>query len=223
MLDVQVVVLAKQPVAGRSKTRLCPPLTLDEAAQVARAALLDTLDVVLAAGAERPVVVLEGDREGLVPPAFRVLPQVTGGLDARLAAAFTAVQSARSAPILLIGMDTPQVTAALLDQACAALRDADSVLGLAEDGGWWACGLRTADPEVFLGVPMSTDHTGREQLARLEQRGRTPTMLPVLRDIDDVADLAAVAALMPPGSRLPDLAAHLLAGAARPTGGQRDE
>ncbi len=221
MLDVQVVVLAKQPVAGRSKTRLSPPLTPDEAAQVARAALLDTLDVVRACQADRPVVVLDGDPRGLVPEGFAVLPQVEGSLDVRLAAAFAAVQGARSAPILLIGMDTPQVTPTLLDQACTTLLAGDSVLGLAEDGGWWACGLRTADAEVFVGVPMSSDRTGVDQLARMRHRGLAPTLLPVLRDIDEAADLAAVASLMPSGTRLPELAGRLLSGAGRPTEGQR--
>ncbi|MEO6205271.1 MAG: DUF2064 domain-containing protein, partial [Mycobacteriales bacterium] len=178
---------------------------------------------VLASGADRPVVVLDGDPLELVPAAFAVLPQVEGGLDVRLAAAFDAVQSARSAPILLIGMDTPQVTPALLDQACAALLDADSVLGMAEDGGWWACGLQSADPEVFVGVPMSADHTGRDQLVRMRQRGLSPRLLPTLRDIDDVADLAAVAALMPRGSRLPGLASSLLAGASGSLEGLRNE
>jgi len=217
VLDVQIVVLAKQPVAGRSKTRLCPPLSPEQAAQVARAALLDTLDVVLASGADRPVVVLDGDPNGLVPAGFAVLPQVDGTLDVRLAGAFDAVQSLRPIPVLLVGMDTPQVTTDLLGQACAALMEGDSVLGLAEDGGWWACGLRTADAEVFVGVPMSTDHTGADQLARMRRRGLAPTMLPVLRDIDDAADLVAVAAQMPSSTRLPALAASLLASAGRRT------
>ncbi len=210
MLDIQVVVLAKAPVPGRSKTRLCPPLTPEQAAQVAGAALLDTLDVVSALDVRRRVVVLDGDPAGLVPPGFDVLPQVEGGLDVRLAGAFEAVLSARELPALLIGMDTPQVTLALLVASAEALLEHDAVLGHAEDGGWWALGLHRSDPQVFLGVPMSADDTGAHQEQRLVERGLAPHLLPSLRDIDHIADLTAVAALMPAGTRLPALAERLL-------------
>ena len=210
MLEVQIVVLAKAPVAGRSKTRLCPPLTLDDAARVARASLLDTLDAVAAADVRHRVVVLDGDAAGLVPDDFAVHPQSLGGLDARLAAALDLVVAARPLPVLLIGMDTPQVSPELLDDAAQALLDHDSVLGPALDGGWWAIGLHRSDPEVFLGVPMSADDTGQHQEQRMRQRGLSPLRLPVLRDIDHAADLAAVAAQMPHGSRVAALASSLL-------------
>lgn len=210
MLDVQLVVLAKAPVAGRSKTRLTPPLSPQEAAEVARAALLDTLDAVAAVDVRRRVLVLDGDAADLVPPGFTVVPQVGGGLDARLAGAFAAIDPARSGPALLIGMDTPQVTPALLVASAEALLEHDAVLGHAQDGGWWAVGLHRSDPQLFLGVPMSADDTGAHQEQRLRDRGLSPYLLPTLRDIDHAADLEAVAALMPAGTRLPALAERLL-------------
>ena len=202
MLDVQIVVLAKQPLAGRTKTRLCPPLTLQQAAEVARASLLDTLDVVLQTPVRRRLVVLDGIAEGLIPAGFDVLPQRGNGLDERLAAAMADAFADCSLPLLLVGMDTPQVSPSLLTSCLRALSGAPSVLGLAEDGGWWVIGLHAPDEQVFLGVPMSSDRTGDAQQQRLVRRGVPPVLLPTLRDIDTVDDLVAVAALVAPYSRL---------------------
>ena len=96
-------------------------------------------------------------------------------------------------------MDTPQVTPALLDLAGAALDepDTDAVLGPAEDGGWWAIGLRRADPEVFRGVLMSQPDTGARQMARLRELGLRTATLPRLRDVDTIADAHEVADLAP--------------------------
>ena len=96
-------------------------------------------------------------------------------------------------------MDTPQVTSALLDLACTMLEQpgTDAVLGPAEDGGWWAIGLRRADPAVFRGVPMSQPDTGTQQLARLRALGLRTATLPALRDVDTILDALAVAALAP--------------------------
>ena len=210
MLDVHVLVLAKAPVPGRSKTRLCPPLTLDQAAEVARAALLDTLDTVQRAPVRERTVVLDGSPVGLVPAGFGVLPQRGDGLDERLAAAFEDAFADRSLPVLLIGMDTPHMTPAQLEQAAAALLRNDSVLGLATDGGWWVAGLHASDRDAFVGVPMSSPDTGAAQLARLRARGLDPELLPVLRDIDEVDDLYAAAASMAPSSRTARLAGELL-------------
>ena len=153
-----LLVIAKAPVPGHSKTRLCPPCTPEQAAELAEAALADTLDAVARTPCERRILVLEGSSRGLRPDGFEVVPQCAGGLGERLAAAF----AHSDGPALLIGMDTPQVRPALLGDALAQLArpDADAVLGLAEDGGYWAIGLRKPAPEAFAGVPMSSSRTG---------------------------------------------------------------
>jgi glycosyltransferase A (GT-A) superfamily protein (DUF2064 family) len=185
---MNLLVMAKAPVAGRVKTRLCPPCTPTEAAAIAEAALADTLDAVAACSAGRRIVALDGAPGPWLPAGFEVIPQVDGGFDRRLAAAWTTAGGAG----VQIGMDTPQVTAGLLDAALEALDATDAALGLAVDGGWWAIGLRRPDPGVILGVPMSTDGTGAAQRARLDELGLSVTGLPVLVDLDTAADLAAV-------------------------------
>jgi glycosyltransferase A (GT-A) superfamily protein (DUF2064 family) len=184
------IVLAKAPVAGRVKTRLCPPCTPEEAAALAEAALADTLDAVAACGARRRIVALDGAPGPWLPPGFEVIPQVDGPFDRRLAAAWALAAGAG----VQIGMDTPQVTPTLLDDALAALDATSAALGLAADGGWWAIGLRRPDRRVFAGVPMSTGSTGAAQHARLHQLGHTVTALPTLVDMDTAADLPAVTA-----------------------------
>ena len=205
MLDAQLVVLAKRPQPGRTKTRLCPPLTLEQAAWVAEAALLDTLDVVLRTPVRRRLVVLDGAPEGLIPPNMSVRAQRGNGLAERLAAAVDDAFADCPLPLLLIGMDTPQVTPALLTDCVRLLRNSPSVLGHAQDGGWWAIGLHAADPRVFHDVPMSTTRTGAVQQERLVERGLAPKLLPPLRDIDTAEDLYAVTAQLAPGSRLAGL------------------
>jgi glycosyltransferase A (GT-A) superfamily protein (DUF2064 family) len=183
-----VLVMAKSPLPGRVKTRLCPPCTPQEAADLAEAALADTLDAVAACGAHRRIVALDGAPGPWLPAGFEVIPQVAGRFDRRLAAAWATA----GGPGVQIGMDTPQVTAALLDHALAALDGTAAALGLAVDGGWWAIGLRRPDERVFLDVPMSTSGTGAAQLARLRRLGLDATRLPTLVDLDTMADLPAV-------------------------------
>lgn len=185
-----VLVMAKAPVAGRVKTRLCPPCTPAQAAEIAEAALADTLEAVAACGAGRRIVALGGAAGPWLPPGFEVIPQVDGAFDLRLAAAWAAAGGAG----VQIGMDTPQVTPALLDGALEALDRTDAALGLAADGGWWAIGLRRPDARVFAGIPMSTAQTGARQRARLRLLGLSVSDLPALVDLDTAADLPAVTA-----------------------------
>ncbi len=187
------LVVAKAPVPGEVKTRLCPPLSPVEAAAVAEAALVDTLEAVSRCGAGRLVLALDGAPGPWLPPRFEVVPQRGGGLDERLAAAW---QDA-GGPGVQVGMDTPQLRAEDLDLALALLDDHDAALGPAEDGGWWAVALRRPDPAAFLGVPMSTAHTGDAQHARLSELGLRVAALPMMRDIDDIDDLYAIAAAHP--------------------------
>ncbi len=188
--------MAKAPVAGRVKTRLCPPLTPEEAADVARAALADTLEAAGACGADERVLALDGDPGDWLPAGWRVVPQRGDSFADRLAAAWQDC----GGPAVQIGMDTPQVTASLLDDALAHLDHNDSALGLAPDGGWWALALQRPAVGVFDGVPMSTEATSWHQLRRLRECGLTPTLLPELVDVDTWAEAVAVSAVAPHGS-----------------------
>jgi uncharacterized protein len=190
---VSLLVIAKEPRPGRSKTRLCPPCSPAEAAWLAEAALADTLAAVANTAAARRVLVLDGRPGTWLPPGIEVVAQGQGGLDARLAAAFACT----AGPALLIGMDTPQVDTHVLTKAMAALDGVDAVLGPAVDGGWWALGLSDPHSADILGVPMSTAHTGAAQLGRLLARGRRVHQLPCLRDVDLIDDARAVAAAAP--------------------------
>jgi rSAM/selenodomain-associated transferase 1 len=188
-----LAVIAKAPVAGRSKTRLTPPCTPEQAAALAAAALADTLSALLATPADRYVVVLEGTGGPWIDPRFDVIAQRGDGLAERLAGAFADIGE----PALIVGMDTPQVSPGHLFGAIDRLATADAVLGPAPDGGYWTIGLRQADDAVFEGVPMSTQATCVAQRARLRQLGLTTRELPPLRDVDDIDDASAVAALAP--------------------------
>ncbi|HVN12882.1 MAG TPA: DUF2064 domain-containing protein [Kineosporiaceae bacterium] len=194
-MNLTLLVLAKAPVPGRSKTRLAPAFGPDGAARLAAAALADTLDAVAATPAARRVLVLDGDPDVVAPPpGVEVVRQADGGHAERIAAAFEGCDG----PALLVGMDTPQVTPALLGIDTSGAVDA--WLGQAEDGGWWGLALR--EPRryarrVLEGVPMSTARTGSAQRVRLVAAGLRVADLPVLRDVDEPADAVAVAASAP--------------------------
>jgi len=193
-----LVVLAKEPRPGFAKTRLSPPCTPEEAAAIAEAALADTLATAsLARSFDHRVLALDGAPGPWLPDGWIVTPQRPGGLDQRIAGTFTHLRG----PAVLIGMDTPQITAALLDEAARALADSEAVLGPASDGGWWLLGLERPDPRAVLGVPMSHPETVEHQRRRLDDLGLRRVELKTLRDIDDLDDACAVAEQIP-GSRL---------------------
>ncbi|MGR8007199.1 TIGR04282 family arsenosugar biosynthesis glycosyltransferase [Streptomyces hypolithicus] len=207
-----LLVIAKEPVPGRVKTRLTPPFSPADAARLAAASLADTLDAVLAAPVLRRVLVLAGEPGPWLPPGFEVVPQCAGGLDERLAAAFG--MCADCGPAVLVGMDTPQVTPELLAPALApdAWRDCDAWFGPAVDGGFWALGLAAPDPALLRGVPMSVPETGAVQRQRLTDAGLVVRDLPLLRDVDTAHDATLVAAEAPRSRFAAELAA-LSAGA----------
>jgi glycosyltransferase A (GT-A) superfamily protein (DUF2064 family) len=204
-----LLVLAKAPVPGEVKTRLCPPITLTQAARIAAAAFLDTLDAVLAVPGVTPVVALTGDLSRAVGgDALRarlqqatVLPQRGTTLGQRIAAAYAdAAAVIGPCPVLQIGMDTPQATAELLSHCIDLLDGADAALGMAADGGWWIMGARRPTlAELIAGVPTSRPDTGVQTMAALRAAGCHVVQLPELADVDTWADAAAVAATVPCG------------------------
>ncbi|MBE1500773.1 glycosyltransferase A (GT-A) superfamily protein (DUF2064 family) [Amycolatopsis lexingtonensis] len=206
-----LLVVAKAPVPGLAKTRLCPPATPAQSAEIAAAALLDTLDAVCAVPGAAPVVALTGDlsaaaRASEISRALRrttVVPQRGRDFGARLANAHADAAAVHAGlPVLQIGMDTPQVTPESLAAAAAPVRHGghDSVLGPAADGGWWALGL--AEPRharVLASVPMSRDDTGERTLRALGGCGLRPATAARLSDVDTMADALEVAAACPDG------------------------
>ncbi|MGI8412064.1 MAG: TIGR04282 family arsenosugar biosynthesis glycosyltransferase [Solirubrobacteraceae bacterium] len=189
--DVALLVIAKEPLPGAAKTRLCPPCSPAQAAALAQAALLDTLDAVALTPARRKVLVFEGDARRWRRDGFEVIFQRGVGLAERLAAAFQDVEG----PALIVGMDTPQLTPQLLLEGLHALvqPNVDAVLGRALDGGYWSVGLQAGTAHAFDGVPMSCASTWSRQRERLLALGLRVHDQPPLRDVDTIADARAVA------------------------------
>ncbi len=213
---VTLVVLAKEPIPGRVKTRLAPAVGAAGAARLAEAALTDTLQAVAEAaheGGNQTLLALDGNPGDWLPPGFRVLPQRGNGLAERLTAAFADAAGAA----LLVGMDTPQITPATLTSACGQLcaPGTDAVIGPAEDGGWWTLGMREPHPLAFRGVPMSEANTGAAQLEALASLGLATRELAQLRDVDTIDDAVAVAAASP-DSRFAAALAELLTASPSP-------
>ena len=207
MTDGAVLVVARAPVAGQAKTRLAAHVGSVAAADLAAAALLDVLAAVTSAGA-RLVVALTGDlgqaaRRDAVAAALAqadVFAQRGDAFADRLAAAHAEARAlvGTGPAILQVGMDTPQLTPALLRASLRTADASDAALGLAEDGGWWALAVR--DPawaDALRAVPMSRADTGERTLAALRAAGAQVAVLPTVRDVDTWADARAVAALTP--------------------------
>jgi uncharacterized protein len=183
--ETQVIVIAEAPVPGLIKTGLTPPLHPEEAALVAEAALSDTLAVVAATPTARRVIALEGAPGAWLPGRFEVIGQRGGGPDERVAAAFADAYAHAPLPMVLIGTDTPQVTADMLGDAVASLEsgEADAVFGPATNGGFWLLGLRRPDRSLLAGIPMSSPDAGRVLLERLAGGGLRVALAPRLTDV----------------------------------------
>ncbi|MBI2704869.1 MAG: TIGR04282 family arsenosugar biosynthesis glycosyltransferase [Actinobacteria bacterium] len=201
---VQLAVIAKQPVPGKVKTRLCPPCTTSDAASIAAASLADVMAAVAAAPASRRLLLFDGEADamdagGIRVAGFEVVQQCGNGLAHRLANGFDDMLTDGAGPLIILSADTPQVTADHLAHAAERLVSGvdAAVLGPCRDGGYWAIGLHRPDREVFERVPMSTPRTGHEQRLRLRGRGYAVHDLVELQDIDTFDDARHVAALAP--------------------------
>ena len=180
MTAVTILVVAKAPVPGRAKTRIAAGLGDHTAAEIAAAALLDTLDAVAATPVHARVVALTGDLGAACRSDelctrladFTVVEQRGDGFAQRLAQAHADAAAAGGPPVFQIGMDTPQVTPELLHAGARLLLDAPAVLGPACDGGWWALGAqRGVRPLPARRADVAARHRRRDA-ARTARRRR---------------------------------------------------
>jgi uncharacterized protein len=194
-----VLVLAKAPIAGRVKTRLGRDLGMSMAAELAAAALLDTLDACVDYHPTGCFLALEGVLDEAVRghelrsrlTGWTVFAQVGDTFADRLAHAHSCVPG----PVIQIGMDTPQISPADLAEVAGGLSVHDGVLARAADGGWWSLALRDPSAAAALrGVPMSTDHTYEDTARALTANGLSLGTAHELVDIDTVVEAEKVAA-----------------------------
>ena len=186
----RIVIFAKEPVAGRVKTRLITALGAEGAAALAQDMLTRT--VAEAVASELPVELCgEPDAASWFEGDVIRTAQGEGGLGERLARAAARVV-AGGETVLLIGADCPDLDAARLRAAAAALEEVDAVIHPAADGGYVLLGLRRFDASLFEGVAWSTDVVCAQTLARVRALDWRVRVLETLRDVDEVADLALV-------------------------------
>jgi len=193
-----LIIFAKAPIPGQVKTRLCPPLTPDEAASLHGSIVLDMLErsrgiasmdcfVACAPSPDHVFFKILAERHGV-----RLIAQTGDDLGARMARASADVFALGYRQVLVIGTDLPTLPGSAFGDAVKLLASHDLVLGPARDGGYYLIGLRKPAPELFAGIPWSTDRV----LALTQQKAAAlalrTALLPVRRDIDTVDDLRAV-------------------------------
>lgn len=204
--------MAKAPVAGRVKTRLCPPLSPHEAAGLARCFLLDKIHQVRMLEGAAPVIAYapEDSRDlfGRLAPGFLLLPQQGADLGARLTCGLELLLAAGHGGALAIDSDTPTLPVAFLQQAVDLLADpaADVVVGPTEDGGYYLIGLRAPQPGLFVEMPWSTSDVLSETIRRARRLGLRLTQLPAWHDVDTPRDLDRLRAEL--GESVGSRAAH---------------
>lgn len=222
MSGVGVLVVAKAPVPGLVKTRLMAQFSAEDAAALASAALLDTLDTALSVPGSSVVVSLAGvidDAVGADDLRERlsrttVMEQHGDTLGDRLDRAHRDAVAAigDDAVVMQVGMDTPHLTVEHLQAGIDAVAaGGGAALGHAADGGWWGLALRGAQgSDALPGVPMSRDDTGVNTAQALRAAGLVVHRLPDLSDVDHPEDVLAAAALCAPSSAFARLAARLV-------------
>lgn len=191
-----LIVMTKAPEAGRSKTRLVPPLSFEEAADLAHALLVDQLENLSGfAGASRFIAYAPDGAAGFFEPfaglGFDRFPQRGASLGARMAHAFAHLFASGFGRVVLIGGDLPLIPLSVMERAYSVLAgtDKDVVLGPAADGGYYLVGMKRPIAGVFTGIRWSRPDVLARTVEKLAGLGLRHELLLSLYDIDTVADL----------------------------------
>jgi hypothetical protein len=189
-----LIVMAKEPVPGAVKTRLCPPYTVEEAAELYRCFLLDTFE--LAARLQGVTVTVayfpskaKESFKAIAPPAFELMPQRGDDLGERLSSAFEQLFYLGYERLVAIGADSPTLPSAYVERSFESLATADLVLGPSVDGGYYLIGMKAFHPELFQEVAMGTERVFMETLERARRANLRVSLLPPWYDVDTQDDV----------------------------------
>jgi rSAM/selenodomain-associated transferase 1 len=198
-LENALLVVAKQPAPGQTKTRLTPPLTPEQAAALYQCFLLDTLDLIRHVPGVQPVIAYLPPEAhayfaGLASDFERIL-QTGPDLGARLDHALTQYLQRGYRRVAIMNSDGPTLPRVYLVAAFEYLAgDADVVLGPADDGGYYLIGLKQPAPRLLREVRMSTPRVAADTLGLAAQEGLRVALLPAWYDVDDAGSLARLRA-----------------------------
>jgi rSAM/selenodomain-associated transferase 1 len=195
-----IVLMAKWPEAGRAKTRLSPPLTPEQAATFAKAMLLDSIDSARESGAACYIACSPGARvsalEDRVGRRAAVFAAEGTHLGAALATAQREAFDRGHVAVALVAPDVPHAGPAIYRRVFEELRRRDVVLGLCDDGGYYAVATRRLVPSLFEPMAWGTGAVGTETVRRARAAGFDVGFVPALRDIDTFDDLLAVTTVL---------------------------
>jgi uncharacterized protein len=187
--ECAIAVMAKWPEPGNVKTRLCPPLTPEQAADLYEAFFLDTVSLV--SGIEHTDVVVAYDPgtaqdffSRILSPTVKCIPQGVGHLGKRLLRISSIVFSHGYRKVIMLASDTPHLPQDYIRRAFTRLDGTDVILGPCDDGGYYLIGLRFPAPEVFAGIPWSTSQVLDLTIQRAREAGMKCELLPACYDID---------------------------------------
>ncbi len=203
-------VFARQPVAGKVKTRLTPPLSPGQARLLYRTALQETVSR-FAAGPAVLVLCCAGRQSWFrrAFPGLPRLPQGQGDLGARLARVTAALFAAGGGPVALAGSDSPDLPLALIEDAFAALASADVAAIACRDGGYALLALRRPVPGLFAGIPWSTAEVMATTRQRAAESGLRLVTVGDWEDLDDLTSLSRLVLRTPECLTAQHARAHL--------------
>lgn len=209
MNSAVMVIMAKYPQPGTTKTRLCPPLSFEQAAKLYEAMLRDTIALVSTrAGIDLAVAITPNNARqyfsSITPPAAHLLPVSGADIGECLGAAFDQLFDLGYSKVMALNADGPSLPAETLDQAAALLDAHDLVLGPGEDGGYYLVGLQSRQPDLFKGISWSTDQVLSQTTHKALRLGLNFALLVPWFDVDYYEDLVRLSRQLAvlPGDRL---------------------
>jgi uncharacterized protein len=192
-------IFAKQPLPGMVKTRLCPPLSPEQAAELYRICLEETVTRMRALPCCELAICYSGDENWFATsfPDITLVPQRGSDLGARMARCLSDWLAAGYEAAVLIGSDAPDLPLERIEQAFSALESADLVHGPALDGGYYLVGEAIHHAQLYQGIAWSTGKVLEQSLTKAAQLGLRSVLLEPWEDLDDLSALLRLVARNP--------------------------